>query len=74
MPSQEHLEHIGSETLPIAPGSPWESGYAESFFSRLRDELLNVEEFATLQEARWFAPRRLEDYNERRRHSSLVAQ
>ena len=41
--------------LYIEPGSPWENGYAESFFSRLRDELLNCEEFANLTEARWGA-------------------
>ena len=57
--------------LYIAPGSPWEKRYAESFFSRLRDELLNVEEFMNLAEARWFACRRLQEHNEERPHSSL---
>lgn len=57
--------------LYIEPGSPWENGYAESFFSRLRDELLNVEEFLNLAEARWFAQRRLEEHNHERPHSSL---
>jgi transposase InsO family protein len=33
------------ETLYIEPGAPWENGFAESFQSRLRDELLNAEEF-----------------------------
>ena len=32
----------------IEPGSPWENPYLESFNSRVRDELLNVEDFATL--------------------------
>ena len=68
---REHLARTGTQTLYIAPGSPWENGYAESFFSRLRDELLNVEEFANLREARWFAKERQEDYNQRRPHSSL---
>jgi putative transposase len=53
------------------PGAPWENGFAESFFSRLRDELLNVEEFLNLAEARWFARRRLHEHNEERPHSSL---
>jgi transposase InsO family protein len=35
-------------TLYIAPGSPWENPYSESFHSRLRDELLNREVFDTL--------------------------
>jgi transposase InsO family protein len=29
------------ETLYIEPGSPWQSGYGESFNGRLRDEVLN---------------------------------
>ena len=57
--------------LYIEPGSPWENGFAESFFSRLRDELLNVEEFMNLAEARWFARRRKEEHNHERPHSSL---
>ncbi len=68
---REHLERTGVETLYIEPGSPWENGYAESFFSRLRDELLNCEEFANLGEARWFARRRKEEHNHERPHSSL---
>ena len=46
------LSHAGVETLYVAPGSPWENGYAESFHSRLRDELTNREEFTNLTEAR----------------------
>jgi transposase InsO family protein len=38
--------------LLIEPGSPWESGYIESFNDKLRDELLNGETFYTLQVAR----------------------
>src|SRR5262249_48188854 len=41
--------------LYIAPGAPWENGYAESFHSRLRDEFLDAEEFASLVEARGLA-------------------
>jgi transposase InsO family protein len=63
------LGQVGVEALYIEPGSPWENGYAESFFSRLRDELLNCEEFANLAEARWFARRRVEEYNHERPHS-----
>ena len=35
----------------IEPGSPWENPYVESFNSRVRDELLNIEDFASLLEA-----------------------
>lgn len=68
---RRHLEQTGVGTLYIEPGAPWENGYAESFFSRLRDELLNGEEFENLREARWFARRWRADYNEHRPHSSL---
>jgi transposase InsO family protein len=65
------LEQTGSSTLYIAPGAPWENGYAESFHSRLRDELLNVEEFASVGEAKLLAERWQLAYNHRRPHSSL---
>lgn len=38
---RRHGAQTGLEMLYIAPASPWENGYAESFFSRVRDELLN---------------------------------
>ena len=66
-----HAKRAGLEMLYIEPGSPWENGFAESFFSRMRDELLNVEEFADLAEARWFARQRQHEHNEERPHSSL---
>ncbi len=68
---RRHGERAGLEMLYIEPGAPWENGFAESFFSRLRDELLNVEEFMNLPEARWFARRRLQEHNVERPHSSL---
>ena len=36
----------------IAPGSPWENGYNESFNGSLRDELLNGEIFYSLAETK----------------------
>ena len=65
------LERTGANTLYIAPGAPWENGYAESFHSRLRDELLNVEEFASVAEAKVLAEHWQLEYNHRRPHSSL---
>jgi len=64
-------ENTGMENLYIAPGSPWENGYAESFHGRLRDELLNAEEFADVAEARALAAPWKNEYNHRRPHSSL---
>lgn len=61
----------GVQTLYIAPGSPWENGYAESFHSRLRDELLNAEVFADVRDAKALAAAWQQEYNHRRPHSSL---
>ena len=38
---QEWISAVGAKTAYIAPGSPWENGYVESFNARLRDELLD---------------------------------
>lgn len=65
------LGRIGSETLFIQPGAPWENAYAESFNSRLRDELLNGEIFVGLEELRYVLRRWREDYNDARPHSGI---
>jgi putative transposase len=65
------LARRGSKTLYIAPGSPWENAYSETFNSRLRDELLNREVFETLKEAKVLLGDHRLDYNDRRPHSSL---
>jgi putative transposase len=61
----------GLETLYIAPGAPWENGYAESFNSKVRDELLNAEEFGSVLEAKVLAKEWRHEYNHVRPHSSL---
>ncbi|MCC6285965.1 MAG: transposase [Phycisphaerales bacterium] len=61
----------GVESLYIAPGSPWENGYAENFHSRLRDEQLSAEEFADVTDARALAASWRHEYNHQRPHSSL---
>ncbi len=58
-------------TAYIDPGSPWQNPYVESFHSRVRDELLDVEEFSCLAEARVVIGDWQEDYNRHRPHSSL---
>jgi transposase InsO family protein len=57
--------------LFIEPGSPWENAYIESFNSRLRKELLNVEVFGSLKEAQVLAEQHRLEYNHRRPHSAL---
>jgi transposase InsO family protein len=65
------IHAVGAKTAYIAPGSPWENGYIESFNARLRDELLNGELFYTLTEARIIIESWRRHYNNVRPHSSL---
>jgi putative transposase len=55
----------------IEPGSPWETPYVESFNGRVRDELLNIEDFATLLEAQVIVEAWRIEYNTYRPHSAL---
>ncbi len=41
----------GTGTSYIEPGSPWQNPWVESYGSRIRDELLAIEQFDTLLEA-----------------------
>jgi putative transposase len=68
---QRLAQITGLTMLYIAPASPWENGFAESFHSRLRDELLNAEVFDDVRDAKSLASRWQHEYNHRRPHSSL---
>ena len=59
------------QSLYIEPGSPWQNGYAESFHSRLRSELLDAEVFESVAAAQSLAAVWRSDYNHHRPHSSL---
>ena len=65
------LGMIGTGTLYIEPGSPWENGYCESFNGKLRDECLNGEIFYSLKEAQIVIEKWRVEYNTRRPHSAL---
>lgn len=65
------LQRVGVDTLYIEAGAPWENGYAESFNSRLRDELLATEEFENIAAARQLGAAWRHEYNQYRPHSSL---
>ena len=60
-----------AQTAFIEPGCPWQNPFVESFHARVRDELLNGEQFACLAEAQVLIDDWREDYNTRRPHSSL---
>jgi putative transposase len=55
----------------IRPGKPTENAFIESFNGRLRDECLNVNEFATIEEVRTVLEAWRQDYNHHRPHGSL---
>lgn len=68
---QAWITAVGAKTAYIAPGSPWENGYIESFNAKLRDELLSGEIFYTLKEARIVIEGWRRHDNTVRPHSSL---
>ena len=65
------LAKVGTGTLYIEPGSPWENGYCESFNGKLRDECLNGEIFYSLKEAQIVIEKWRVEYNTKRPHSAL---
>ena len=68
---QEWISAVGAKTAYIAPGSPWENGFIESFNARLRDELLDGEIFYTLAEAKIIVESWRRHFNTVRPHGSL---
>jgi putative transposase len=61
----------GFGTLFIEPGSPWQNPYSETFNSKFRDELLNMESFGSVLEAKVLGKEYRRIYNEERVHSAL---
>jgi transposase InsO family protein len=55
----------------IAPGTPMQNGFCESFNGRIRDELLNETLFFDLDHVRTKLARWASDFNLRRPHSAL---
>ena len=68
---RQWLGKVGTGTLYIEPGSPWENGYCESFNGKLRDECLNGEIFYSLKEAQVVIEKWRVVYNTLRPHSAL---
>ena len=55
----------------IEPGSPWQNAFLEAFNGKLCDELLAIEVFHSLLEAKVMAEDYRTHYNTYRPHSSL---
>jgi putative transposase len=68
---QAWLAGRGSKSHFIAPGSPWQNGFRESFNGRFRDEFLSQTLFANVAEARVLCEGFRQEYNEERPHQSL---
>jgi putative transposase len=68
---RQWLSHVGVATLYIEPGSPRETGYAESFHGRFCDDFLAMEIFDGLREAQALTAVWRKDNNTQRPHSSL---
>ena len=67
-----HAAHLlRPPSVPIAPGSPWENGYCESFTGKLKDECLRQEIFYSLKEAQTVIGIWQNTYNRVRPHWSL---
>ncbi len=65
------LADVQVRTLFIAPGSPWENGYVESFNGKRRSELLDREIFYSLREAKVLIEWWRQHYHQVRPHSAL---
>ena len=65
------LSRVGVRTLFIAPGSPWENGYVESFNGKLKDEFIDREIFYSLKEAQVLVEQWRREYNTVRPHSAI---
>ena len=61
----------GTATNYIEPGSPREKPFVENFHGRVRDEFLNIEEFASLLEAHDLTKAWRVEYNTYRPHGAL---
>jgi len=68
---RDWLQENGIKSHYIAPGSPWEQCYIESFHDKLRDEFTNREIFYSIREAEILLEGWRKEYNEKRIHSSL---
>jgi len=62
----------GAGTSYIEPGSPWQNPWVESYGSRMRDELLAIEQFDSLLEAQVLIADWRDEFNSYRPHSALA--
>ncbi len=69
---QHFLDHYGIKLSMSKKGSPWENGYQESFYSRLKEEIeASVTSSLSVEEAREIINEWIDYYNNKRIHSAL---
>lgn len=68
---REWLEERGVTSGFIQPGSPWQNGHVESFFGKLRREVLDCELFARGSDLQARLDEHMNYYNQARGHSAL---
>jgi putative transposase len=68
---RDYCRLAGTHTTYIEPGAPWENPYLEAFNGRVRDELLNIEEFTSLTVAQVVVEAWRIEYNTYQPHSAL---
>lgn len=66
------LKEIGTYISRITPGCPWENGYQESFYGRLKTSLGDTNRFKSLGELVYAVHQEIYRYNQTRIHSALT--
>lgn len=66
------LTEVGTHISRITPGCPWENGYQESFYGRLKLSLGDTNRFRSLGELVYVVYQEIHRYNTSRIHSALA--
>ena len=66
------LTAVGTQISRITPGCPWENGYQESFYGRLKLSLGDTNRFKSLGELVYAVHQEIYRYNTSRIHSALA--
>ena len=66
------LKEIDTRISRITPGCPWENGYQESFYGRIKTSLGDTNRFKSLGELVYVVHQEIHRYNTSRIHSALT--
>lgn len=68
---REQVASLGGKSSFSKPASPQDNAYAESFFSRFKDEEVRANDYQSFEEVVLAATHYIQEYNSSRKHSSL---